>query len=366
MNESQKIAIFLNNLAGGAQRVSMNVANGIANRGYDVDLVLVKAQGPYLQDVSPKVNVIDLKARRALASIPTMVRYLRQERPAVVLTALGHINNVALLAQRLAGTQTPIVIAEHNTLSQNITKHSRWRQMTNLGITKRLYPYARDIIAVSSGVADDLAAMTGLPRDRMRVIYNPVITPEMRARAAETPSHPWYGPDQLPVVLGVGSLTRQKDFPTLIRAFERVRAEHPARLLILGEGPERPKLEKLVAELSLNGDVSLPGFVDNPFAYMSHSSVYVLSSLWEGLPAVLCEALYCGPQIVSTDCPSGPKEILADGQYGKLVPMQDVTAMASAIVDRLDSQARSVDEESWLPHEQENVVSQYLAVLLKE
>lgn len=364
MIDGQKIAVLINSLeGGGAQRVLLNVANGVANRGYKVDLLLVKAEGPYLHDVSPQVSVVDLNAKRALTSIPGMVHYLRTERPHVMITGLGHINNVALIARLLAGGSTRIVLTQHNTLSNNLTKLSRWRRRIMLGVTKRLFPRANQIIAVSAGVADDLAEMTGIPRDRILVIYNPVITPEMRLLAQNFPNHPWFAAGEPPVVLGVGSLTVQKDFATLIRAFARVRNDHPARLLILGDGPEREDLEKLAAELSVHEDVSLPGFVDNPFAYMSNSAVFVLSSRWEGLPTVVIEALYCGAPIVSTDCPNGPQEILAGGRYGKLVPIDDVAALAAAMADALDSPGFPADLDSWQPFEQETVIDQYLEVL---
>src|SRR5262249_37227290 len=144
-------------------------------------------------------------------------------------------------------------------------------------------------------------------------------------------SHPWFAPGSLPVILGVGRLTWQKDFPTLIKAFALVRSRQPARLLILGEGEKRLELETIVKELGLAADVCLPGYVDNPFAYMHRCSAFVLSSASEGLPNSLIEAMACGAPVISTDCASGTAEILENGRYGPLVPVGDVEAMATAI-----------------------------------
>jgi glycosyltransferase involved in cell wall biosynthesis len=172
--------------------------------------------------------------------------------------------------------------------------------------------------------------------EKIKVIYNPVITPELFARAEEPLDHPWFRPGEPPVVLGVGRLTQAKDFPTLIRAFALVRKERPARLMILGEGEERPKLEALVRELRLEEDVALPGFVDNPYKYMKRAAVFVLSSRWEGFGIVLVEAMALGTPVVATDCPSGPAEILENGKWGRLVPPGDPEALAKAILDTLE------------------------------
>jgi glycosyltransferase involved in cell wall biosynthesis len=196
----------------------------------------------------------------------------------------------------------------------------------------RSYLAADGITAVSQGIAEDLVCSFGLPRERVTTIYNPVVTPELLAQAQAPLDHPWFAPDAPPVILGVGRLHPQKDFPTLLRAFARVRAVRVVRLVILGEGEQRAALQQLVAELGLTKDVALPGFVGNPFAYMARAGVFVLSSAYEGLPGVLIQALACGCPVVSTDCPSGPGEILEQGAYGPLVGVGDVAALAQAML----------------------------------
>ncbi|ULR40554.1 glycosyltransferase [Thermus sp. NEB1569] len=334
-DETRRLALFLPSLrGGGAERVMVHLARGFAERGFQVDLVLAKAEGPYLAEVPPSVRVVDLRASRVLFSLPGLVRYLRKERPHALLSALDHANVIVCLAHRLARVPSWLVISEHNTLSASRPKNARERLL--LWFMRWTYPWADAVIAVSQGVAEDLIHLTGLPREKIQVIYNPVVTPELFAKAREPLDHPWLASGEPPVILGVGRLTEEKDFPTLIRAFALVRAQRPARLMILGEGELRPQLEALVHELGLQDDVALPGFVENPYAYMARAAVFVLSSRWEGFGNVLVEAMACGTPVVSTDCPSGPREILDHGKYGRLVPVGDVKSLAESILKTMD------------------------------
>jgi glycosyltransferase involved in cell wall biosynthesis len=359
------LSIFVPEMvAGGAQRSMLKLAGGIATRGYAVDLVLARAEGPFLAEVPASVRLIDLKARRVLTSLPALVRYLRREQPTALLSAL-HANAIALLSRRVAGVRTRVVVSERNTLSREAQQYAsdlRMRLMPQLART--FYPWADCIVAVSQGVADDLTMVVGIPKKRVRVIYNPIVTPELIEKAKVPLKHPWFEPGEPPVILAVGRLSMQKDFATLIQAFAQVRQAHVARLLILGEGEERPALESLIRQLGLEQDVCLPGLVPNPYPYMREASLFVLSSRWEGLPGVLIEALYCGVPLIATDCPSGPREILAGGQYGQLVPVGDASTLARAIKAALDGKTPRPPQESWRPFELEVVLSQYIDVLL--
>jgi len=360
----KRLSIFLPSLAGGgAERVFLNLAQGIASKGILIDLVLVRAEGAYMSQIPASARVIDLKRSRVLSSVPALARYLRQEQPDVLLAAM-HANIPALWAKRLASCRGRVVISEHNTLSVVARDNPdlRWRIYPRLA--HLFYPWADDIIAVSQGVADDLAAVARLRRDRIQVIYNPVVLPDLHARAMAPLEHPWFKAGEPPVVMAVGRLSAQKAFDTLISAFAQVRRKQSARLLILGEGEERHTLEAIVKRLGLERDVSLPGFVSNPYPFMVHASAFVLSSRWEGLPTVLIEALFCGVRVISTDCPSGPREILADGQHGALVPVQDVSALAKTITLAMDGGIPPPSPESWRPYVLENVVDQYLQILM--
>jgi len=333
----QSIALFLPSLrGGGAERMMINLARGFSEQGLEVDLVLAKAEGPYLSQVPPEVRVIDLDSSRVLTSLPGLVRYLRCERPRTLLSTLDHANIVAIWARKLARVPNRLVVRVANNLSESASNAPSLRGRLMPRLVQKFYPLADTVVAVSQGVANDLTSTAGLQRERIQVIYNPVVTADLFEKARESLEHPWFVPGEPPVILSVGRLTKAKDHPTLIRAFARIRREHSARLMILGEGEDRPNLEALIRELDLEEDVSLPGFVDNPFQYMKRASVFVLSSRWEGLPNTLIQAMAVGTPVVSTDCPSGPAEILEGGQWGRLVPVGDVEEMAAAIIATLN------------------------------
>lgn len=352
-------------LGGGGQRVTLNLAHGIAACGYNVDLVLAQAEGSFMAEVRKSVRVVDLKASRALTSLPALVRYLRRERPEAMLSVFNYTNIIALWAWRLAGVRTRLFVTEHNTVSQEAGNASSWRGRLMPRLIKRFYPWANGIVAISKGVGDDLAQSTNISRERITVIYNASVVGAEVAKKAQSPmDHPWFKSGQPPVLLAVGRLNVQKDYPTMIQAFARVRQTRSVRLLILGEGRQRPMLEALIQELGLEQDVSLPGFVANPYAFMARASLFVLSSRWEGLPTVLIEALCCGTPAVSMDCPSGPREILRNGQYGQLVSVGDAGGLARAIETALDDKAPSPPSESWQPYDLKNTVNQYINLLL--
>jgi glycosyltransferase involved in cell wall biosynthesis len=364
-NGHRRLAIFTADMSGGgAERAMMKLAGGIAHRGYDVDLVLGSAHGHHLDELSDRVRVVDLGAERVVTCLPALVRYLRRDRPAVMLTSLNHVNIVGLWARRLAGVETRVVVNEQNTLSREAPNSPRRRHRLVPRLARRFYPWADDIVAVSEGAADDLVRAIGIGEQRVTVVPNPIVTPELRSMAAEPVDDPWFADDGGPVALAVGRFTQQKDFPTLLRAVAAARARLPVRLLILGDGPERARLEALVSELGLQDAVRLPGWVVNPYPYMARADAFVLSSRWEGLPSVLIEALFCGAPVVATDCPSGPMEILEGGRHGLLVPVGDVGALADGIVRAATGGVPRPSNESWQRYEQEAVVDRYLHVLV--
>lgn len=364
-NGKVRVAIFTSNMdGGGAERAMAKLAGGIAERGYDVDLVLSRAEGHYLAEVPDTVRIVDLDASRVLASIPGLIRYLRRERPVAMLTSMNYVNVVGIWAKALARVDTRLVVNEQNALSLEAAHSPRRRHRLMPRLIGRFYPWADRIVSVARGTADDLARTTGLPRGRIEVVHNPIVTPELKELADAPVDHPWFRPGEPPVVLSVGRLSRQKDFGTLLRAFARVRDRRPARLVILGEGPDRGSLESLISELGLLEVVTLPGWVANPYPWMANAGAYVLSSRWEGLPSVLIEALYCGVPIVATDCLSGPREILDDGAHGLLVKVGDVDALARGIESAFDGAVPRPAPASWRPYEQEFVVGRYLDVLV--
>jgi len=359
------IAILIPQLVvGGAQRSMLKLAGGIAARGFGVDIVTVNTTGELLSEIPEPVRLVDLKSQRAITCVPALIRYLQREKPCALLSVL-HTNVIAIWAKYLSCVRTRVIVSERNTFSSRVTSFSsdfRMRLMPKL--VQYLYPSADCVVAVSQGVADDLVNRVGIPKERVTVIYNPVITPEFRFKVMESLRHPWFEPGQPPVILSVGRLVAQKDFVTLIHSFARILETQDARLLILGEGEERPSLEMLVRRLGLNQNVSMPGFIRNPYPYMKKASVFVLSSRYEGLPGVLIEALFCGTRLVATDCPSGPREILADGKYGQLVPVGDVEAMVQAITLALTGKSDPPSQAGCYPFLLENVVDRYIDLAL--
>jgi glycosyltransferase involved in cell wall biosynthesis len=358
------IAFFLPSLnGGGAERIILNLMQGITARGLPVDLVLAAAKGPLLDQLPSSVRLVDLHAARVLRSVGPLAGYLRRERPRALVSSMNYANLVALWAAKLAGQGTPVVVTVHTTPSHSKPQVSGPTARLWPPLLRTFYPWAASVVAVSRGAADDLARWSGLPRSRVEVVYNPVITSTGLAAARHRPDHPWFHPGQPPVILGVGRLTEQKDFPTLVRAFAEVRRRRPARLMILGEGEDRPALTGLAAELGVAEDVTLPGFRDNALAYMASSALFVLSSAWEGLPTVLIEALAVGTPVVSTDCPSGPREILQDGRLGILVPVGDARALAAAMLETMERPETAIPEDALTPFTREAAVDHYLRLI---
>ncbi len=322
---------------GGVEKVIDNLLPALADRGCRIDLLLIRDKGLVAERFPPNVRIVRLRSRHALTALPELTGYLRKNRPPVLMAVRHRAIKVAVLARRISGADTRIVGQIHTTASvamQNWNAIKRWRWRRE---TRRYYHHCDLMVGVSRGVADDIRQMAGLPADRVTAIYNPIITTETMSALPRLPDHPWLHPPGPPVVLSAGRLTRQKDFPTLIRAFAIVAKNRPARLIILGEGKERPALEALIATLGLQQKVALPGHVDDPLAWMAAADLFVLSSIWEGFGNVLAEAMAVGTPVVATDCPHGPREILHDGRLGPLVPMQNPTALAEAMVRTLAS-----------------------------
>jgi glycosyltransferase involved in cell wall biosynthesis len=369
----QRIAFVLHGFGGGGMERSMlRLAEGLIARGFGVDFVVAEAKGELAGEVPPSARIVELDRVRLwrarargfaadpgawrlllqprsrisllkplLRRLPSMVDYFRCARPDAVLAAEPRFNLIAVWGRSLSGLGSRLVISERIQVSRHAAYDGPWGDRRLHGLLRRAYLKADAIVTVSDGVADDLAAYSGIPRYRITTVYNPVVGPDLIAKVREPLAHPWFAPGGPPVILGAGRLDPQKDFATLIRAFARVRAGRPARLVILG-APSRmqpaysAELQDLPGTLDVARDVAMPGFVDNPLAFMARSAVFVLSSLYEGLPGVLIQALACGCPVVSTDCPSGPREVLDHGRFGPLVPIGDDEALARAIEAILD------------------------------
>lgn len=380
--DRRRLALFLSGLSGGgAQRRMLTLSRAFAERGHAVDLVVVRSEGPFRPDVSPLVRLVALepplarlpwirsrKGRWVLTGVPALAEYLRRERPEVLLSTSHPANIAALWARRLARVPTRLAISANVHLSRSDGGGRKAPPRFRLWQARRFYPWADAVIANADGIAEDLARVTGWPRERVRTIHNPVVTPELQEKMRAPLDHPWFAPSAPPVLLGIGKLKPQKDFATLLRAFSGVRAVRSARLLILGEGEEKGRLEAMARDLGVAADAAFPGFVPNPFPYIARASVFVLSSAWEGFSNVTAEALACGCPVVSTDCPGGgPRELLKDGAYGPLVPVGDDAAMARAILSVLDDPpAPSILRARAAEFSVDRAVDRYLEAMLED
>jgi glycosyltransferase involved in cell wall biosynthesis len=342
-----------------------NLAREFARRGMRVDLLATRLEGSYTNGLPPEVRIIQA-SKRVWNAVPRLAVYLRRERPDALLSTLTKTNLRAIVAGLLALTSTRVVIREANVLTSRPRGTRHATGSSTLGAVRCVYPFADAIIGVSRQVSEDIVGLVPRVAGKVRIIHNPIVEPRLAELAQRAVDHPWFAAGQYPVVLGAGRLHEQKDFPTLIKAFSIVRKQRPVRLVILGEGSERPHLEALVRELGIEDSVDLPGFQDNPYAFMARSRVFVLSSLWEGFGNVLVEALATGTPVVSTNCQSGPTEILEGGKCGLLVEPGNVESLARAIGETLDTEP---DREGLRKRAGEfNVdarASEYLDVLLE-
>lgn len=328
-----KIAIFIPSLeGGGAERVTVALANGLAKLGCSVDLVLGEKKGVYLQDIKSEVNVVDLKRPRVSRAVFPLSRYLRLKKPDVLVSALEHTNLSALLARILSGQKIKTCVTVHSSpVCALANQPSKKGRMVYL-LGRLFYRFADVVVAVAAGVGKELIIKYGVSTNKLKVIYNPVFNEDTLKKALEKTNCNFFDFKNKRTVTAAGRLSKPKDYPTLLRAFSIVRQTKDVHLLILGEGPEREALEKLVKDLGLVGFVHMPGFCSNPYAYVKRSDLFVLSSAWEALPTALIEALALKMPIVATDCNYGPREILEDGKLGALVTVGDPVALAEAIV----------------------------------
>ena len=323
-----RLVIFRDSLAdGGADRVTVTLLKYLDLSRFDPTLVLLRRDGVLLEDVPPYIPIHQLNARRLRSAWFCLARYLRRKQPDILLSTCSGANVIASWAHMLSGLRGRLVLSERSYFSAARKRLPWWFPIATLKAL--LYRRADAVIAVSKGVAGDLITTLRLSPGAVRVVYNP-IDEVIEGLANQEIRHPWLS-DGRPVVLAVGRLVEAKDYPVLLQAIARLRKVRALRLMILGDGPLRDDLLRLRNRLGLEQDVVLPGYVRNPFAYMSKCDVFVLSSQYEGLPNVLLEAMTCGAAVVSTDCPSGPSEIIVPGENGLLVPVGDVRRMAEAI-----------------------------------
>ncbi|MBV9932647.1 MAG: glycosyltransferase [Alphaproteobacteria bacterium] len=328
----ERLAFLLPNFrGGGAERVALTLIHDFVGRGYEVDLVLVRAAGELLDQLPSSVNLVDLGASRFVGALLPLARYLRRRRPHAVQVRMWPLTIVAILARALARSRTRLVLSDHSPLSRHYAHSPRMLRLLRWTV-RLLYPRAEARILVSEGAAEDLARLSGLPRDFFTVIYNPLSRIAPPAPSAEV-EELWDGCDGR--IVSIGSLVAIKNHALLIDAFARLRRHRRARLLVLGAGPLLDALQAQAARLGVGEDVRFLGFVRDPAPFLASADLFALSSDFEGFGNVLVEAMWLGVDVVSTDCPTGPREILGDGAFGKLVPCGDAHGLADAMAAAL-------------------------------
>ncbi len=376
--EKIKVLCFISSLAGGgAERVMVDILRNIDRNKFEPTLTLLYPceDSPYRQFLPEDIRVV-VVARKS-ESVPGKLRQLlnfiktvRKEKPDVILSMLTHNNVMALLSGLLCGIK--VVACEHNTLSE-VIKTEEGRKMLGIPVVpmvKIFYRFAYKIIAVSEGIKSDLVTAFGIASDKVQTIYNPIALDRISHFMHDAPGHPFFR-EQKPVVVAMGRMTPQKGFDILLKAFSRVIVATDARLIIMGEGPQRTYLENMVKDLGIEEKVSLAGFQRNPYALLAHSDVFVLSSQYEGLPMAILEAMACGIPIISTDCRSGPREILKNGQCGIIVPVNNEAALADAITELLKDKKQREElskrgKERVKDFSAGEIVRQYEEIIYKE
>jgi glycosyltransferase involved in cell wall biosynthesis len=350
---------------GGVERMVLNLVNAIAQKGIRVDLLLIKTDSQHLQDIHPSINRIDLGSSHTLTSLLPLMRYLKRVHPPCLLAAKDRAGRIAVIARALAGAnETRLGLRLGTNLSAAFAHKSPWRMRLRQLPIRLLYPSIDVIIAVSEGVKQDILKVSAVKPSRVKVVRNPVITRKLVESAAAPVPHPWLVEMDRPVILGAGRLTLQKDFQVLIRAFALLHKSRACRLIILGEGRQRAELENLARKLGVAEDLALPGFAANPYAYMRHAKLFVLTSRWEGSPNVLTEAMALGTPVVATDCPSGPNELLNGGRVAPLVDVGDWRGLAEAMAQVLDNpMAEETLQQAVHEYNAETSATRYLEIM---
>jgi len=363
-NSNHIACFFATSGHSGVDRIVKNLLPGMVEAGYQVDLLKIRNHGPQLTGKSHGVRVIELQAKHVYTAVPGLVSYLRHKRPNVLLTDKDRVNRSAILARLLALAKTRLAVRLGTTVSLNLASRGHLDRMVQRTSMRFLYRYADAIIMPSMGAATDFSQTTGIPRNSISVVPSPIVTPELYKQSETLIDHPWFQTGETPVILGVGELSTRKDFATLLRAFAAMSDNSAYRLVILGRGRQRERLESLARELGIADRFSLPGFVDNPYPYMKRARLLALTSRWEGLGIVLVEALALGTPVVATDCPNGPAEVLGNGRFGSLAPVGDHLALANAMAEQLNQPPTAEQfQQAVTPFSLNNSVAGYLRAM---
>ena len=357
------IAIFIPSVhGGGAERAMLIFAEELAKRSINVEVVVGSLEGAWRNMLPDSLSIVDLGATRMVKTVLPLRRYIVSRRPVALFSTISHANLGALIAKVISGVDMPVIVRQSN------TPLSEYKESSGAKWVGRLIPYvyswADAIIAVSDSVRDDLVTMKPHLASLIKVIPTPVLFSAIFDQAREVPDHPWFRDKKIPIIVSVGRLKPHKGMYDLVKAFSYVIKKKPARLVIVGEGDDRKRIEKFVATRGLAENVALVGFKSNPFSFMRHSDVFVLASHYEGLPNVLIQALALGVPVVATDSPGGVRELLKDGLLGHLVPVGQIKVMADAIITAFSRERNTAGSPEMLArYHVEDATDQYLSLL---
>lgn len=357
-----KICFFIPSLnAGGAEKMLIKLANYFArNDGLSIYFIILK-NGILIKEMDlERVQLINLNKKRVLYSVFSLARVIKEIEPDVIFSALGHANVSAIIARMISRKKVRVIISERSTISNAPLFSGDLKGTINKAIYKFFYLRSDGIVAISKGVKKDLIKTLSINEDKITIIYNPAY-PENIKEILPIDRGKLLNNNKTKIIITVGRLDKAKDFLTLLRSINLIK-NNLIHLFILGEGSQRPILEKYIIENDLSSIVTLQGFVEEPLSWLKSADIYVCSSAWEGFGNSIVEAMACALPVVSTDC-AGPKEIL-DG-LGKLVPIGDEISMADAILHTLENQDENIifsDRAKYFSIDK--ISEQYLNVLI--
>jgi len=336
-----KISLFLPNLhGGGAERMMLNLAKGLLKFPVELELIVANLVGDYISEIPEGAKIVNLNSKKTIFSTFKFISHLKKNKPDVLISTLRRANIVAVLSKILTSKKFKLILREANSFSEDAVKNSSLSEKIINSLCKLFYPKADAIVAVSEKMSEEIGYHFKISKNKIHYIYNPVIDESIDEKILQKPDHKWFDNKNFAIILGIGRITPQKDFETLIKAFDIVRKQKKAKLIILGKpdssNAELEKLKILVSKLNINNDIDFFGFVENPFAFLANADLFVLSSRFEGLPGTLIQALYCGCPVVSVDCTTGPSEILENGKYGLLCKPGDYESLALNMLKTLE------------------------------
>lgn len=340
-HEKMKVSIVSPTMSGGgAQKVAINLANQWSQQNIEVELIVLKNTGVYFDQLSKKVDLKVLNLRKVRYGLLPLLFHLKKTKPNYVISNIRH-TNIFLGFISIFLPNTKFFGREANTLD-GIKGKGFITQKAYLLLMRCSYKKLHGVISNSSHTFNDLVSHN-IRSERSIIIGNPVINREANNLVQEKCNDPWIQSKRFRTIMGVGRLTKQKNFELLIKAFNKLQVIAPdTRLIIIGAGPKSKELNNLISDYKLHNIVKILPFQDNIYKWMKGADVFVSTSIYEGFGNVIVESLFCGTEVVVTDCPGAPVDIVKHGKYGNIAHSNDAESVMQAIARTLsDKKDRS-------------------------